>query len=134
MSAFYVRQLFRQWCGEVAAFEGIPFYDTINREQNPSDPVWWSCLFIALENENTYCDDEYREVGQIVLIVSAQPGIGDADAVQAIEIIIPALLGKDDPANRLVLDSWEPPFEDTTGSADREYRIGVVVNYSYSND
>ena len=85
---------FASGAAEVAAFEGIPFYDTINREQNPSDPVWWSCLFIALENENTYCDDEYREVGQIVLIVSAQPGIGDADAVQAIEIIIPALLGK----------------------------------------
>ena len=131
MSCWFVRDSVRTWCGEVAAAVSVPFYDTINREQNPTDNVWWSVVFEGGEREGTYCAEEYNEEGLITIIVQARPGIGDQEAIQAIELIIDELHVKKN--NQLTLEFPGSHFEDTFGSADREYRVGAVLPYLYSN-
>lgn len=131
MSCWFVRENVRIWCEEVALVTAVPFYDTVNREVNPVDNVWWTVEFITLEREGTYCSEVYNESGIITIIVSAQPGIGDEAAVKAIELIIDELhLKKND---NLQMQFPEPFFEDTFGSADRSYRVGALLPYIYSN-
>lgn len=131
MSTWFVRNSVRVWCNEVAAEVSVPFYDTINQEQNPSDAVWWTIDFLGLEREGTYCADVFQESGYVTVIVIARPGIGDQAAVQAIEQIIDALSVKKN--DQLTLNFVEPFFEDTFGSADQSYRVGALLPYTYSN-
>lgn len=132
MSASYVRNLFRQWCDEVAQVENVPFYDTINTRQRPTDQVWFTCEFVAEAHEGNFCDRQYREAGFAAVVFVARPGIGDMAALAAVETVIPALMLKEDPNGKLSLDSYDPLQDDSGGSADSDYRISVVVNYSYS--
>lgn len=133
MSTKYVRTLFRQWCNEVAVSESIPFYDTINIEQDPDEDVWFTVEFFAEDREGMYCDKAYQEYGSITVVVIAQPGTGDDGAITALEAIVPALWVKKDPNNMFWLEKWLPSFEDSAGSADREYRIGAIFQYRHSN-
>jgi hypothetical protein len=132
VSASYIRAKFRTWATEVAAATGLPFYDTINRQQNPADAVWWTCGFTSEFHEGTFCDRGYIETGFVTVIVVAEPGLGDLPAVQAMEQIVPALDAKIDPTQRLVLESYEPIDEQTAGSADQNYRVRCNINYRHS--
>lgn len=131
MSALHVRNMVRQWCEQIGNAEGIPFYDTINRSHRPNDNVWFTVEFFATEVEGMFCKDNYMEVGSVTLVVIARPGIGDVEAVSAMEAILPALYAMTDV--RFAWESWEPVFEDTAGSADRDYRIGAILNYRHSS-
>lgn len=133
MSASYVRSKMRQWAGEASAIVGLPqYYDTINVEVNPSDSVWWTLDFAAEYFEGTYCQKDYIEAGFIRLTVIAQPGTGDTGASAAMESLVPEIMGKVDPTQRLVLESYEPLQEQSYGSADNSYRISTILNYKLS--
>ena len=132
MSASYVRTTARRWAAEVATSVGVPFYDTINLAPTPTDNVWWTVSFTSESHEGTFCKPGYIENGFISVVVMARPGRGDAEAITAMESIIPALDAKIDPTQRLVLKNYEPLDEDSAGSADSMYRVQVVVNYAHS--
>lgn len=136
MSASFLRQQVRTWAAEVAqpgpTGTGYAFYDTINLSQNPTDAVWWSVEFASEFFEGTFCQRGYIERGFVLLEVFTQAGIGDMPGIQAMESILPALLAKVDPTQRVVLESHEPIQEASAGDASRFYRVSAVVNYRFS--
>ena len=132
MSASYVRTKTREWCNEVATALSIPFYDTINMEHIPTVNVWFTVGFTSEFHSGTFCNIGYIENGFMTVTVVARPGRGDIEAIQAMESIIPALDAKIDPTQRLVLTSYEPLDEASNGSADKDYRVRVLMNYTHS--
>ena len=130
MSALYVRNKFNQWAGEVATTTGTPFYPTINLEQNPADPVWFSLEFVAeFYSNGTFCKSEETEDGFVRVVVFASPGTGDTAAVTALEAIGLEFAKKTD--TQVTIEGFEPLSEMTAGSADQNYRVGVVMDYTY---
>lgn len=130
MSASYVRNKVRQWCGEVAVATGIPFYDTVNVAVNPADPVWFTAAFVSEMHEGTFCRPNFVEMGFVSLVFVARPGTGDVACITAVEAVIPAIMLKED--TKLSLINFEPVDEDSLGSADKDYRMSVAVNYRLS--
>lgn len=130
MSSSYVRSTMRTWCNQVATLTSVPFYDTVNVNVTPADPVWFTVSFVAEMHEGTYGKPEYVEMGFISVVFVARPGIGDAACLAALEAVIPALMAKED-AN-LTLTNYEPLDEDSLGTADKDYRMSVSVNYRLS--
>lgn len=130
MSSSSVRSKVRQWCGEVAAATSVPFYDTVNVNVMPSSDVWFTVAFVAEMHEGTYCAPNFIEMGFINVVIVARPGIGDSAAIAAVEAVIPALMAKSD--SKLTLINFEPLDEDSLGSADKDYRVSVAVNYRLS--
>lgn len=132
MSASYVREKVREWCESASSAEMIPFYYTINTRQDPSDIIWFTVQFNAIDHEGTFCQPGYVELGFFDLIFLAQPGNGDLPAVYAVEKIIPVMLNYIDPKKHLTVESFEPIQEYSRGDADSTYRVGVQMNYRYS--
>ena len=132
MSASYVRSKTRQWAGEVSAASTVPFYETINTAISPTENVWFTVSFTSEFNEGTFCDRGFIEQGFITITVAAAPGTGDSAAVTAMEQIVPALMAKVDASGRLAYESYEPLQENTQGSADRDYRMTVIINYRHT--
>lgn len=130
MSSSYVRQKVRQWCGEVAAVTGVPFYDSVNVRINPTDAVWFTASFVAEMHEGVFGKPDFIETGFISVIFIARPGIGDSACLAAVEASIPLILEKFD--SKLSLINYEPVDEDSFGSADKDYRLAVSINYRLS--
>jgi hypothetical protein len=130
MSASLVRSKVRQWCGEVAVAAAVPFYDTVNVHVVPADDVWFTVAFTAEIHEGTYNVWNYVETGFISFVFVARAGIGDVACLAAVETVIPAIMAKVD--GNLTLINYEPIDEDSLGSADKDYRMSVSVNYRYS--
>ena len=129
MSASYVRNLVRTWCGQTAAAVSVPFFDTVNQEQKPTDDRWFSVRFGADYHEGNFCEAAFLENGFIEVMVFARAGTGDIQAVVALEAIVPDLMSKVDPSNRLKLESYEPIREASDGSAESHYRVSSAINY-----
>lgn len=127
MSSSYVRTKVRQWCSEVAAATSVPFYDTINVNVNPVNDVWFTVEFISESHEGVFGKALFVENGFISVTFVARPGIGDAACVAAVEAVIPALFEKTD--SKLTLNTYDPVSEDSDGTADKDYRMSVAVNY-----
>ena len=130
MSAGAVRTQVRTWAAEVATSTGVPFYDTLNQEQSPADNVWWTVAFQAEFHEGTFCSPGYIERGFVEAVVIAQPGRGDAEAITAIEQIVPAMMSKT--GSNVELVSYDPIDDASGGSADQNYRVRCFLNYQYS--
>lgn len=132
MSASYIRELVRQWAQQAAVAQAVPFYDTINKSEDPSDSIWFTVEFNSLSHEGHFCEKNYFEQGYIDVVFISEPGTGDLPAVQAAEKVVPMIMGFSDPNDRLSLESYEPIAEYSQGSADSSYRVGVQVNYRYA--
>jgi hypothetical protein len=130
MSSSYVRQKVRKWCAEVSAVTGIPFYDTVNVSVTPSDPVWFTAIFVSEMHEGNFCKPQFIEHGFINLIFIARPGVGDKACLDAVEGIVPLLFEHGD--KNLTLINYEPVEEDSGGLADKDYRMSVAMNYRLS--
>jgi hypothetical protein len=112
-----------------AAGLGVPYYPTINEEQNPTDPLWMSLDFSGEYSEKTtFCDDQL-EVGQIEFLFFANPGVGEQIIFSSIERVLNQVnLYQDD---NLVLGAVQP-LDDNNGSAEnRWFEISCRVDYSY---
>jgi hypothetical protein len=128
MSSLYVRNKIRQW----AALCATPFYDTINLEQNPSDPVWFTVSFEVENSETlTFCKDELEE-GVIDLVFSGSAGAGDAAVLTAAEADAKVFLAQADAGGKLVLKRAMPPEEFSAGTASDRYLAVVGLIYSYT--
>lgn len=132
MSASAVRTQIRTWAAEIATSEAVPYYDTVNIMESPTEAVWWTIEFRTDFMEGTFCKAGYIEEGYIRIDVVAAPGTGDAAAIAAMEKIVPAFDAKLDPTQRVVLTTYEPIQENSGGSADKSYRVSVVFNYRHS--
>jgi hypothetical protein len=121
----------REWCQAAGFSQNVPFYDTINRQVNPREPVWFTCIFVAETHEGTVCEPQYFEKGYIELAFVGLPGLGDGPVIAALEKVLPVVMANLDPTNRLILESYEPIIEESMGTADATYRVYVSVNYSF---
>lgn len=127
MSSSYVRTKVRTWCNEVSVATGVPFHDTVNVNASPSADVWFTVEFISESHEGIVGQPQFIENGFVNVVFVARPGIGDSACVAAVESVIPALFAKTDA--QLMLNSYEPVSEDSDGTADKDYRMSVAVNY-----
>lgn len=130
MSSSYVRSKVRQWCVEVSAATGVPFHDTVNVSVRPTEPVWFTVAFVSESHEGNFCQPQFIEHGFVSVVFVAQPGRGDADCIAAVEKVVPAFFAKSD--SKLTLINYEPVDEDSFGTADKDYRMSVAVNYRLS--
>lgn len=109
MSSRYVRNLVRQWATDATV--QVPFYDTVNLEQDPNDPVWFTVEFVSFGHVvESYCGKKLEE-GELRFVFFGQPGIGDDALLQAAEGAAKAVAVKTDPAGALVLNEPSPPVD-----------------------
>jgi hypothetical protein len=132
MSASYVRNKVEQWCQQASTLHSVPFYPTINLDVDPQDNVWFTVEFISLYHEGMLCKKEYMEQGVVRVVFIGQPGIGWTATISALELIIPELMGKIDPTQRLQFKDFEPITEESLGSAEPSYMVSVAINYQHN--
>ena len=127
MSSLYVRQKVREWA-ELSAV-GIPYYDTINVEENPIDNIWFTAEFEPeFSEKNTFCG-EISEEGLINFVFESAAGVGDEALIAAAQNAVKKILEQNDPSQDLVLEMDYAPDEYTGGTADTGYRISISVEY-----
>ena len=64
------------------------------------------------------------------MVFFALPGTGDTACITAVEAVIPVLFANLD--LKLALINYDPVDEDSLGSADKDYRMSVSMNYRLS--
>ena len=127
MSSLYVRQKVREWA-ELPTV-GVPYYDTINVEENPSENIWFTAEFEPEYTEKqTFCG-ELSEEGLINFVFETNAGIGDEALITAAESAVATILEQNDPSQDLVLEMAYAPDEYTGGTADTGYRVSISVEY-----
>ena len=127
MSARYVRNTFRGWCGTLA----IPFYDTINFHQNPKDDLWCTVMFDPAQRTRlTFCDHQ-EEDGEIELMLCGKPGIGDDIVIEALENAVDVIMSKADALGRFVITDYGPIEDASFGDADTTYRCSTRFQYVF---
>lgn len=130
MASLYVRQLVRTWMQDPAMT--VPFYNTTNEEQSPSDDIWATLEFNFADRETlTFCDGITEEQGELEVVYLGQPGVGDVALLTAAEADIKTLMAQRDPTNKLILTQSNPPEEFTQGDAQMEYGVAFSIEYSY---
>jgi len=127
MSSLYVRQKVREWA-ELPAV-GVPYYDTINVEESPSEDTWFTAEFEPEYTEKqTFCG-ELSEEGLITFVFETSAGTGDETLITAAESAVAKILEQNDPSQDLVLEMAYAPDEYTGGTADTGYRVSISVEY-----
>jgi len=130
MSSKYVRDIVEGWLEDVAM--AVPYYKTVNEEQNPADTIWCSADFSSSSrNILTFCEGVVSEEGEIEVIYMGRAGIGVDDIITALEADMLTLMARRDVAGKLILIQRSAPFEFTGGSADRWYGLSVYVDYQF---
>jgi hypothetical protein len=128
MSSLYVRTVTEGWMKDAAML--VPYYETINMENNPKDSVWCTCDFSSTFREKlTFCDGANSEEGEVEIVYFGSPGIGYQSLLQALETEMITLMSQRD--SKLSLTSRSAPFEYSGGSADKMYALSVYVDYQY---
>ena len=123
MSSSYVRTLAKQY----ATALNVPFYDTINKEENPTDDAWLTIEFNSEYSEGTYNDCLTTEEGLIDLVFMQLPGQGDG-LIATAEAEALAFYRNKDPSGKLDLYKMQP-IEDFTDPD--HYRVVVGIEYRY---
>jgi hypothetical protein len=128
MSSKYVRDMIRGW----AALCSTPYYDTVNQNQNPADPVWFTIDFEPETSEMTTFCGHAEEDGVIELVFCGSAGSGDAAVLTAAEADAKIFLAQSDTTGKLVVRRAMPPEEFSAGDADNWYRIVIGLEYRYA--
>ena len=130
MSALYVRQTIREWLARPEF--AVPFYDTVNTDQNPTDDVWATAAFDASFRERlTFCESSWVEEGDVNVTYTGLPGIGDAVVLAAAEADMLTLMSIRDPNDKVRLTAVDPPREASAGSTNQGYQVSYQVEYEY---
>jgi hypothetical protein len=99
MSTLAARTLVHGW----AAAQALPFYDTVNVEQNPTDPIWFTIEWDgAYGDPLTYCGDKLLE-GSFSLVFFTRPGGTAIPLLAAAEPVVKNFMTSVDPGGKLVL-------------------------------
>ena len=130
MSSAYVRSLVRTWLQDSAMV--VPFYNTINEEQKPSDDNWCTVHFNNPYREvTTFCEGDWVEEGEAEIVYFGLPGVSDTNLIQLIEADMTTLMAKRDPNEKLVLMNRSAPIEYSSGSAGLDYALAIYVDYTF---
>ena len=130
MASRYVRQQVKTWLADSSMT--VPFYDTINLEQNPSDDIWCTVEFgFASRERMTYCEGLIEEDGDFEVIYFGRAGVGDDDILRAAETDINTFMSFRDSSGKLLITNRSSADEFTNGDVDREYGISFSVDYIY---
>lgn len=128
MSSFYVRQMVETWLKDPAMV--IPYYDTINEEQDPQDDMYCTGRFNSSFRETTtFCQGNTLEEGEVEVTYFGQAGIGDNALIQALEADMVTLMAQRDPDTKLTLTQRSAPFEFSGGSAGQKYGLSIYIDY-----
>lgn len=130
MSSLYIRTTFEAWMNDATMV--VPFYSTINENQNPTDDIWVTVEYNPSGRDTlTYCGNETREDGDIDVIYTGPAGTGYSTLLAAAEADIKTLMAFRDANNKLILLSAGPPEEFSNGDADMGYEINFAIAYQY---
>jgi hypothetical protein len=128
MSTFYIRQKAEAWA--TALIATVPYYPTINQNQDPSDDMWMTLEFQTFgATKETYCDD-FVDDGEIILTFFGRVGLGYAPQIQTAEAYAALFFANTDVTGQLVLTSMNPPV-DFVGQNNPWYIVEVAFNYQY---
>jgi hypothetical protein len=130
MSALYVRDMVRKWLSDTSL--EVPFYDTVNVEQNPTDRNWMTAEFQStLRDKISFC--EWREEGEILVIFTGAPGVGDGELLSAAEKDIKTFMAFRDLTRQLTITGIQAISEYSGGSANSGYQVEVTIEYTYQD-
>jgi hypothetical protein len=130
VSSLYVRQKFEQWLQDAAL--SVPFYPTINEEQNPADDIWCTAQFTSgYRDVLTFCNGIVSEDGEVEVVYFGRPGVGYNSLLAAVEADVNLLAAMTDTSGKLVINGRSAPFEFSLGSARKDYSLSVFFDYSY---
>ena len=128
MSRKYVRDIAREW---IQTASDIPYYDTINIEEDPQDQFWCTLEFShEYTTSESYCNNK-EEHGVIDIIISGQPGTGDGDVLEYATEIAAKFMNNRDPSGKLTLLNDQAPEEFSGGDANKYYQVTVGIEYIY---
>lgn len=128
MSSYYVRSLIEGWLKDQAM--SVPYYPTINEEQNPTDDIWCTADFTSnYRDVMTFCEGLTTEEGEVEIEYFGKAGIGDDSLIQAIEADMLILMAQRDPNSKCILMRRSAPFETSGGSAMMMYGLSIYVDY-----
>jgi len=131
VSSLYVRNLFRSWLGDPSM--AVAFYDTVNQEQNPVEETWVTADFQSTFRERvTFCESSWKEEGEVVLVYTGTPGVGDGELLAIAETDIKTLLAFRDATRQLIVVGVQGVSEFSGGSANAGYQIEYVLEYEYT--
>jgi len=127
MSSLYVREKVREWA-QLPSIT-VPYYDTINVEEQPTDDVWFTAEFETEYSEKiTFCGQTAEE-GLINFVFESSAGTGDEALITVAQDTVSTILEQNDPSSELSLEMAYAPEEYTGGSADSGYRVLISVEY-----
>lgn len=130
MASLYVRQQIKAWAEQAAQAVGLPFYDTVNREQDPGDAKWSTVEFLnATSARSTYCKDE--ETGTFDLLFLERGGGGDEGLLADAEAAMAAFMASIDPTGKLQLVHADPPEDFPAGGGVPWFVVLFPVDYLY---
>lgn len=130
MSSSYVRTLVEGWMKDAGM--AVPYYATINEEQNPQDELWCTVDFTSdYRDVITFCEGMTTEEGEVEVQYFGRAGIGDDTLIQALEADMITLMAQRDPQGKCVLIRRSAPFETSSGSADQMYSLSVYIDYQF---
>ena len=110
----------------------IPYYPTINEDQNPEDERWVTAEFNgSLRDTLTFCEDNIIEEGDIELVYFGQPGVGYQPLMLAMEADLVTLMSKRDDTGKLVFVRRSAPYDYSSGSANMMYALSVYIDYQF---
>jgi hypothetical protein len=125
MSSLYVRELCAQWASGLA----VPYYNTINEEQRPTDALWFTLDFQSLGTvQETYCNT--RESGEVVLLFFGQAGTSYETTMEQALPVVTEFFANIDSAGRLTLEMIGAPSDYGTLDAPW-YGVEWSVTYTY---
>ena len=129
MSALYVRNMVRSWLNDPSL--DVPFFDTVNLEQNPQVDQWVTAEFeTTLRDKLSFC--EWKEEGEVLLVFTGVPGVGDGALLAAAEKDVKTLLAFRDPTRQLLVTAVQGIQEYSGGSANVGYQIEIILDYEYT--
>jgi hypothetical protein len=128
MSEAYKRDLVRGWCDAVAA---APFVPTVNANDKPAAPMWFTIEWQPDELEAiAYCDVR-QETGLLNVICAGEPAKGDGELAAIADAVLAELMANADPLGQLTLERVNATTEHSAGTADRWYRLATPIAYRF---
>ena len=127
MSSRAVRTLARTWANALP----VPYVDTINFDESPTDPIWFTIEFASYGSDKmSFCQD-WREVGSLQLDFFGLAGVGDDALLAAAEPAVRQFFQNVDPAGKLSLVSFSAPDDFTPTGGSPKFGVSFVIDYEF---
>ena len=128
MSSRAVRTLARTWANALP----VPYIDTINFDESPTDPIWFTIEFDSYGMDKLSFCQEWQEVGFIQLDFFGLAGVGDDALLAAAEPAVQQFLQNVDPAGKLSLVSFSAPDDFTPTGGAPKFGVSFVIDYTFN--